>query len=102
MNQEDACTNVRSQARLGSSEVCFDLCATKYDRVHVQSFQFGVALAKHIETNRTSHKVVWKSRTPAIPSTVQMLSVPGGTYVVSRIATYQSCESLAFLQSEWR
>jgi hypothetical protein len=76
MNQADTVHETATTRPAGTFQVCFDLRKTKYDRVHVQSFQFGVALAKHIVNNKTSHKVVWNSRTPAIPSTVQMLSVP--------------------------
>jgi hypothetical protein len=76
MSEIDAVGETAVTSPTGKFHVGFDLRKTKYDRVHVKSFQFGVAMAKHIVNNKTSHEVVWNSRTPAIPATVQMLSVP--------------------------
>jgi hypothetical protein len=76
MSQADTLYETAATSPSGRFQVRFDLRETKYDRDHVQSFQFGVALAKHIVISKTSHNVVWNSRTPAIDSTLQMLSVP--------------------------
>lgn len=42
----------------------------------VQSFQFGVALARHTVRSKTSHHLDWSSRAPAVPSSVRILSIP--------------------------
>jgi hypothetical protein len=76
MSQADTIHATAVTSPSGKFQVCFDMRKTKYDRVRVQSFQYGVALAKHIVNDKTSHNVVWNSRTPVIPSSIRMLSVP--------------------------
>jgi hypothetical protein len=60
--------------RLGTFEVAFSLRDIQSDRNLQQAFQFGIALAKHEDTDQ-GEKVSWDSYTPAIPSTVKMLNV---------------------------
>jgi hypothetical protein len=76
MDRADTLKETAVTSPSGFFHVRFDLRETKYDRNRGQSFQLGVALAQHIVHDRTSHKVVWNSRVPALPSTVQVLSIP--------------------------
>jgi hypothetical protein len=76
MNQTDTFSNTTVTSPTGRFAARFDMRDSKHDRDQAQSFQFGAALAKHIVHNKTAQKVVWNSRTPAIPSSVQMLSIP--------------------------
>jgi hypothetical protein len=76
MNQADTLHETAVTSPCGKFHVCFDLRKTKHDRTHMQSFQFGVAQARHIVQSKTRHNVVWTSRSPAIPSTVQVLCIP--------------------------
>jgi hypothetical protein len=76
VNQVDAMYEIAATSPSGKFRVYFDLRESSYDRTRAQYFQFGVALAKHVTINKTSQNVVWSSRTPVIPSTVQMLYIP--------------------------
>ena len=77
MNQADALYETAATSPSGMFRVRFDLREANYDRVQAQSFQFGVALAKHaVNDDKSSHHVVWSSQTPAVPSTVRMVAVP--------------------------
>jgi hypothetical protein len=62
----------------GKFHVRFDLRDTKYRKGRAQTFQFGLALAQHTIHSKTSQNVVWSTRAPAIPATVQMLVIPAG------------------------
>jgi hypothetical protein len=62
----------------GMFRVSFDLRKTKHERNQTQTFQFGVALAQHTVQSKTIHHVAWSSRSPAIPSSVRILSIPAG------------------------
>jgi hypothetical protein len=76
VNQTDTLATTAVTNPDGRFQASIDMRESKYDRDQAQSFQLGVALAKHTAENKTSQKVVWSSRTPAIPSSVKMLSVP--------------------------
>ncbi len=76
MNQTDTLHETAVTSPSGQFHVCFDLRKTKQERLHVQSLQVGVALAKHTINSKTSHVVDWTSRAQAIPATVKPLSVP--------------------------
>jgi hypothetical protein len=76
MNQADTLDNTAVTSPTGTFEARVDLREAKQDRGRVQSFQFGAALAKHNVRSKTDQTVVWNSRSPAIPSSVQMLSIP--------------------------
>lgn len=76
MNQEDTLHDTAVTNPTGTFEARFDMRKAKQDRGRLQSFQFGVALAKHDVRDKTNQKVVWNSRSQAISSSVQMLSIP--------------------------
>ena len=76
IKQADALYETAVTSPSGTFRVRFDLRESSYDRVQARSFQFGVALAEHDADNKTSQNVVWNSRTPPVPATVQMLSIP--------------------------
>ena len=76
MNQADTLHNTDVVSPSGEFEVQIDMRETQHDRTLQQSFQFGVALAGHEDTAKNRNRVVWSSRAPAIPATVQMLDVP--------------------------
>jgi hypothetical protein len=83
MNQADTldCTTVTDPT--GVFQARFDMRKSKQERGRVQSFQFGVALAKHKVRDKSNQEVVWNSRTPAVPSSIEMLAVLA-TKVLSR------------------
>lgn len=60
----------------GTFAVSIDLRKAQQDRKLEQSFQFGLALAKHTDRGNNDQRVFWSSRTPTIPSAIQMLDVP--------------------------
>jgi hypothetical protein len=76
MNESDTVANMDVVKKSGEFELRFDLRETQYNRKFDQQFQFGAALAMHTARGKTGQRVVWNSRTPAIPSSVQMLQVP--------------------------
>jgi hypothetical protein len=76
VNQADTLATKAITDPDGRFQASIDMRESKYDRARAQAFQFGVALAKHSAENKTSQKVVWSSKTPAIASSVKMLSVP--------------------------
>jgi hypothetical protein len=76
MNEADTLSNTAITTPAGRFEVHFDMRDSKHSRDRIQSFQFGVALAKHTITGKASQRVIWNSRTSAIPSAIQMLAVP--------------------------
>jgi len=56
--------------------VRLDRRKSQHDRSRHQPLQFGLALARHLETGKGGQQVVWNSRAPAISATVKMLDVP--------------------------
>jgi hypothetical protein len=76
MNQANTLRDAVVTSPTGSFAVHFDMRDSAHDRTRVQSFQVGLALAKHTVKNKATHEVVWNSRTPAIASSVKMLSIP--------------------------
>jgi hypothetical protein len=64
VNQVDAMYEIAATSPSGKFRVYFDLRESSYERTRAQYFQFGVALAKHVTSNKTSQNVVWNSRTP--------------------------------------
>src|SRR5438045_5532421 len=76
MNRGDTIDGTAVRTTSGKFQVRIDLRKTQQNRKREQSFQFGIALAKHSATRKAAQSVVWSSRTSAIPSTVRMLSVP--------------------------
>lgn len=85
MDQTDALTSSVVTEPAGKFQACIDLRKAKYDRAQVRSFQFGLALAKH-EGNKTRQKVVWSSQAPALPSSVQMLTIPAAPELSRELA----------------
>jgi hypothetical protein len=76
MDQADTLSETALTSPTGTFQAQFDMRKSKQERSKSQSFQFGLALANHAVRNKTDQEVVWNSRTPAIPSSVEMLSVP--------------------------
>lgn len=60
---------------LGTFEAVIDLDGTRSLRHTAEDFQVAVALATHPESD--PHHVRWISRTPAVPSSVRKLTLPG-------------------------
>ena len=60
----------------GEFSLRIDVHELAFDRTTPQTFQFGLALAQHTTTGKSSQIVTWESTTPAILSSVQMLTVP--------------------------
>jgi len=73
---EDALRNTGVVSPAGTFSSRFDLRKTQHDRTRLQSFQFGLALARHTKTAGGGDEVLWNSQLPAVPATVQMLDVP--------------------------
>jgi hypothetical protein len=70
----------------GTFEARIDMRDSKYDRNQEQSFQFGLALAKHSGNDGRNQTVIWNSKAPAIPSSVQMLTVPAAPELSRELA----------------
>ncbi len=60
----------------GEFSLRIDVHELAFDRTMPQAFQFGLALAQHTTNGKNSQIVTWESTTPAILSSVQMLTVP--------------------------
>ncbi len=75
MDQADTVHETTVTGPAGTFRVCFDLRKTKQDRDRAQSFQFGVALARHTVQSKTSQLIEWSSRAPAVPASVRILSI---------------------------
>ncbi|MBI3863656.1 MAG: hypothetical protein HY290_17340 [Planctomycetia bacterium] len=76
MNQADTVHATAVAKKSGAIELHLDLRETLHDASVDQPYQVGLALAKHAPQGKSGQKVVWNSRTPAIPASVQMLTVP--------------------------
>jgi hypothetical protein len=76
MSQADTLHTSAVTSPTGTFAASFDMRDSKHHQIRVQSFQFGAALAKHTVNGKKSQTVVWNSRTPAIPSSAQLLSIP--------------------------
>ncbi len=70
----------------GTFEARIDMRESKYDRNQEQSFQFGLALAKHRGKGEGNQTVYWTSTAPAIPASVQMRTVPAAAKLSRELA----------------
>ena len=74
MSQQDTVHSTTIVQQSGEFELRIDVRKTQQDRTRPRRFQFGVSLANH--TGGTRQTIVWNSRSPAIPATISMLTVP--------------------------
>jgi len=86
MDQADTLGETTAVDKSGAFDLKFDLRKAKHDRNRGQSFQFGLALAEHTFTGKHHQTIVWSSHDPAIPSTVQMLTVPAAPELSHELA----------------
>ncbi len=76
MRETDTICETDTLPASGEFSLRIDVHKLAFDRTTPQTFQFGLALAQHTTTGKSSQIVTWQSTTPAISSSVQMLTVP--------------------------
>ena len=76
MNQADTVHSNAVLKQSGKFQLRIDLRKATQDRKLARTYQFGIALARHIDSTDTRQKIVWNSRAPAIPATIAMLHIP--------------------------
>ncbi len=76
--QQDAVKHTTVVQGSGKFEVSLDLRKAARDRQAEQSFQFGLALARHSVLQGGRQRVEWSSNAPVVASSIEMLNVPAG------------------------
>jgi hypothetical protein len=86
MDQADTLHATAITSHDGSFEARVDMRESKRDRSQAQMFQFGVALAEQSGDDKSKQELVWSSRTPVLPSSIEMLTVPAAPELSRELA----------------
>ena len=78
ITEQDALEHTTVVQGSGTFEVSLDLRKAVRDRQAEQSFQFGLAWARHSVLQNGRQRVEWSSNAPVVASSIEMLNIPAG------------------------